>query len=126
MTNPKTASEHQEQAALFAWAQLAQGRWPELSLLHAIPNGGKRSPATAALLKAEGVKPGVPDICLPVSRSGFHGMYIELKRCKGGKVSAEQKIWLASLEKEGYKCAVCHGWDSAREEIERYLEGRHA
>lgn len=121
MTNQKTASEHQEQAALFAWAQLAQGRWPELSLLYAIPNGGKRSLATASLLKAEGVKPGVPDIFLPVARGGYHGMYIELKREKGGRVSVVQQICLEALKKQGYRCAVCHGWESARTEIEQYL-----
>lgn len=119
-----TPSEHQEQVALFEWAQLAQGRWPELSLLHAIPNGGQRSPRTAGMLKAEGVKPGVPDIFLPVARCGYHGLYIELKRRKGGRVSVEQRKWLVALEREGYCCRVCHGWDEARTEIERYMEGQ--
>ena len=54
--------EHVEQAALFRWAEFARARLPELTLLHAIPNGGHRHKATAARLKAEGVKRGVPDL----------------------------------------------------------------
>ena len=33
-----------------------------------IPNGGSRHPAEAARLKAQGVKAGVPDLCIPVAR----------------------------------------------------------
>lgn len=116
-------TEHQEQSALFAWAKAMEWRMPELKLLYAIPNGGKRSKATAALLKAEGVKPGVPDICLPVARSGWHGMYIELKRRKGGRLSEEQRMWMSALETAGYRCCVCNGWEKAQEIITRYLEG---
>ena len=98
-----------------------ESRWPELRLLHAIPNGGKRDIRTAAMLKAEGVKPGVPDICLPVPRGGKHGMYIELKRRKGGTVSEAQQAWIRALCGQGYACTVCHGWDAARDEIMGYL-----
>ena len=67
-------SEHAEQVALFKWAEFAAARWPELTLMHAIPNGGHRNKITAARLKAEGVRAGVPDICLPVARGGWHGL----------------------------------------------------
>ena len=72
-------SEHDEQSAIFEWAALMQGAYPELGLLFAIPNGGKRDKATAGKLKAEGVKAGVPDMCLPVSNGKYHGLFIELK-----------------------------------------------
>lgn len=111
-------TEHQEQVQLFAWAAYR----PELALLHAIPNGGKRDIRTAAMLKAEGVKPGVPDICLPVPKGGYHGLYIELKRRKGGTVSKEQEAWIRALTAEGYCCALCHGWEAARDEIMRYIK----
>ena len=114
-------TEHQEQCALFEWAAWMESRWPELRLLHAIPNGGKRDIRTAAMLKAEGVKPGVPDICLPVPRGDCHGLYIELKRRKGGTVSKEQQAWIAALMEQKYCCAVCHGWEAARDEILRYM-----
>ena len=114
-------TEHQEQCALFEWAAWRESRWPELRLLHAIPNGGKRDIRTAAMLKAEGVKPGVPDIFLPVPRGGKHGLYIELKRRKGGTVSEAQQAWIRALCGQGYACTVCHGWDAARDEIMGYL-----
>ena len=73
-----------------------------------------------------GVKPGVPDMFLPVAREGCHGLYIELKRRDGGRVSPEQTAWMDALARQGYKTALCHGWDAAREEIQRYLGGKWA
>ena len=115
--------EEIEQTCLFRWAALESGAHPELALLHAIPNGGKRSKSEAARMKAAGVKPGVPDMFLPVAREGCHGLYIELKRRDGGRVSTEQTAWMEALARQGYKTALCHGWDAAREEIQRYLGG---
>lgn len=109
-------SEHDEQRLVFLWAA---GR-PELALMHAIPNGGKRDLRTAARLKAEGVKAGVPDICLPLPAGGFHGLYIELKTNKG-RLSSEQEEWIAGLTAAGYRCAVCRGHQEAIRAIEGYL-----
>lgn len=113
-------TEAQEQRFLFQWAGLAEQQYPELKLLHHIPNGGKRDARTAANLKKEGVKAGVPDMCLPVARGQYHGLYIELKT-KKGKVQKNQKEWLSALNKEGYATKVCYGWLEAREVIESYL-----
>lgn len=115
--------EEVEQTCLFRWAAYSLGAHPELRLLHAIPNGGKRSKSEAARMKAAGVKAGVPDMFLPVARGGSHGLYIELKRIKGGRVSAEQLAWMEELTREGYTCAVCHGWEEARKVIQTYLKG---
>ncbi len=80
------------------WAALQTTTLPELALLFAVPNGGHRHPATGAKLKAEGVKPGVPDLWLPVPRNLFHGLVIELKtELKSSKVSAAQEWWINSL-----------------------------
>lgn len=106
---------------MFEWAVYQECVWPELRLLHAIPNGGKRDKVTAARLKAEGVKPGVPDVCLPVPRGEKHGLYIEMKRRKGGIVSADQLKWLESLMRQGYECHVCRGCEEARMTIMEYL-----
>ena len=113
-------TEAQEQRFLFQWAGLAEQQYPELKLLHHIPNSGKRDVRTAANLKKEGVKAGVPDMCLPVARGQYHGLYIELKT-KKGKVQKNQKEWLSALNKEGYATKVCYGWLEAREVIESYL-----
>lgn len=119
-------AEEVEQTCLFRWAAYSLGAHPELRLLHAIPNGGKRSKSEAARMKAAGVKAGVPDMFLPVARGGSHGLYIELKRIKGGRVSAEQLAWMEELTREGYTCAVCHGWEEARKVIQTYLKGGEA
>lgn len=113
-------TEAQEQKALFQWAGYAEQQYPELKLLHHIPNGGKRDPITARNLKAEGVKAGAPDIFLPVARGQYHGLYIELKTQKG-KLQKNQKEWLNALNEEGYAINVCYGWLEARETIEKYL-----
>lgn len=114
-------TEAQEQEALFAWARMQEGKYPELALLHAIPNGGSRHPVEAKHLKAQGVKAGIPDIFLPVARQGYHGLYIELKRMTGGRLSDAQEIWIDYLREQGYKAEVCHGFDEARREIVVYL-----
>lgn len=113
--------ESVEQIDLFRWAEFQMGKWPELRLMYAIPNGGKRYKATAVRLKMEGVKSGVPDICLPVARGHYHGLYIEMKRQRGGSVSESQKEWLADLKAQGYLAIVCKGWLPASEEIQRYM-----
>ncbi len=114
--------EHYEQAHLFQWAALAAGQYPELALLFAVPNGGRRDKVTGARLKAEGVKAGVPDIWLPVARCGYHGLVIELK-APGGRASREQKAWLKALEEQGWLAAVCVGAVEARRLLQQYLEG---
>ena len=74
-------TEAQHQALLIKWTQLPSIReqYPELKLLHHIPNGGKRDSIEAKHLKIQGVKSGVPDLCLPVARKNYHALYIELK-----------------------------------------------
>lgn len=119
---PPEPNEDEEQMALFEWARLQCGRWPELALMHHIPNGGKRSKTEAARFKEMGVKAGVPDIFLPAAKGGHHGLYIELKRQRGGKVSERQKEWAEALSKQGYRVIICHGWPAAAEAILEYLK----
>ena len=114
-------TESAEQQCLFRWAVYQSGRFPELALLYHVPNGGSRKKAEAGRFRAEGVKAGVPDLCLPVARGGFHGLYIELKRQKGSKTSDDQKRWLSELGKQGYFTALCKGWEDAAKVITDYL-----
>lgn len=116
-------TEDMEQIALFDWARVNEGKWPELSRLFHVPNGGSRGPAEAGRFKAMGVKPGVPDVFLDVPRGGFHGLRIEMKRRHGGKVSEDQTDWIDYYNSNGYRAVVCYGWDEARMEIEDYLRG---
>lgn len=116
-------TEDMEQIALFDWARVNEGHFPELSRLFHVPNGGSRGPAEAGRFKAMGVKRGVPDVFLDVPRGGFHGLRIEMKRRHGGKVSEDQTDWIDWYNSNGYRAVVCYGWDEAREEIENYLHG---
>ena len=114
-------TEVEEQTALFEWAELQSGRFPEVRLLYHVPNGGSRNKTEAARLRAQGVKAGVPDLCLPVARGGKHGLYIELKRQRGGRTSEEQEGWIKALRKQGFAAEVCKGWQEAAEMIVEYL-----
>ena len=114
-------AEAGEQAALFQWARLNEKKYPELALLFHIPNGGKRDAIEGAHLKAQGVKSGVPDIFLPSPKGKHHGLFIELK-AHGGRVRESQRAWLDALAGQGYKTAVCYGFDEAREKIEKYMK----
>jgi hypothetical protein len=119
-----TPSEHNEQSALFEWANISAKAIPELNLLAAIPNGGHRLKATAGKMKAEGVKAGFPDIIFPVARGGFHGLFIEMKAPKGGTWQKTQQEWADNLAKQGYLTAVCYGWDVAQNLLLEYIKGQ--
>ncbi len=122
--NLEHSSESEEQQALFEWARMNENAIPELRLIFAIPNGGKRPFTTAARLKKEGVKPGIPDICLPVSRACFYGLYIEMKVGKN-MLTKEQKWWRNELTAQQYYVAVCCGWEEAKNMILRYLQSKY-
>ena len=121
--NVPVPKEAQEQAWFFNWCKYASVKWSELDLLYHIPNGGSRNAIEAVHLKAQGVKKGVPDLCLPVPRGKFHGLYIEMKRQKGGTLSLDQKEWIARLKNQGYRVEVCKGFQEAANVLEDYLQG---
>ena len=114
-------TEAEEQEAVMRWAEMSLGVHPELALLFHIPNGGSRNKVEAAHLKRLGVKKGVPDLFLPVARKGYHGLFVEMKREKGGRLSEEQEMWLRELDIQGYMGDVCNGYEEARALIEEYL-----
>lgn len=118
-------TEHCEQTALFCWAAMPTQRaqWPALALMFAIPNGGERNLRVAANLKAEGVKAGVSDIMLPVSRGGFHGLFIEMK-VKPNKPSTEQLDFIGAVTEQGYLAVVCYSWAEAVTNLVYYLNMR--
>lgn len=124
--------EHTEQVKVFEWAKRAivLEDWPEVECMFAIPNGGHRSKRTAARLKKEGVKAGVPDIFLPamnlrrVSENGditamFGGLWIEMKS-PAGRLSTEQRKFKLAIE-SSYCHVVCYSAVEAIEAIKKYL-----
>ena len=116
------ASESAEQTNLFRWAAYEQNSYPELKLMFHIPNGGSRNKLEAANLKRQGVKAGVPDICLPVARGNYHGLFIEMKNASGkNKATDKQKEWIQDLNRQGYMAIVCYGWQEASEVLKKYM-----
>lgn len=140
----KDTDEHSHQVAVFMWVAVAAQHgieaanepgsyvapgWtgeskgiPELRLLFAIPNGGQRDVRVAAKLKAEGVKPGVHDLMLPVPRHGLHGLWIEMKKPKG-KPSKEQVEWMEAMQGQGYGACVCDHWLKAADVLAQWFGG---
>jgi len=91
---------------------------PEFSLF-AIPNGGHRHKAVAAKLKAEGLRPGIPDLFLAVPKRKASGLFIEMKSATG-RESDPQKNVRPYLE-QYYDCVVCYSSTEAIETIKQYL-----
>ena len=116
-------TEHHEQVQFIKWAEMMAPRYPELNDFYAVPNGGDRNVRVARKLKAEGVKPGVPDLVLPVPIGGYIGLYLELKRIKGGTLQNDQKKWLTRLQELGHCTCVCKGFAEALSTTQAYLSG---
>ena len=113
LTTDRIPTEHEEQRELVRWFRQT---WPGVRIF-AIPNGGARSKATAGRLKAEGVSPGVPDLFIPA-----WGLWVEMKRSKGGSLSPEQKDWIEYLTICGYRCIVAKGADDAMTQIRAIMK----
>ena len=106
---------------LFEWIEWARPKYPALWNAFHIPNEGRRSLRYGRELIAQGMRKGVPDIFIASPARHYAGLFIEMKRCDGGKLSKEQKNWLDRLNRAGYLAVVCNGWEEARNVILEYL-----
>ena len=106
-------SEHAEQVGFVRWFRT---KWPRV-LIFAIPNGGKRNITPAKLLVKEGVVAGVPDLFIPA-----WGIWVEMKRQKGGRLSADQDGIINYLESVGHHVVVGLGALDASEKLLRLLK----
>lgn len=99
--------EHKLQVALMDYLRFA-GRKD----LHwfAVPNGGYRSKATGAKLKAEGVRSGTPDICIMLEAGKV--AWLEMKASKGS-LGINQKAFKEMAERLGHHWAVAKSLDEA-------------
>lgn len=114
------AMEHDTQCAFVTWCAWNEGKYPQLKLAFAIPNGGQRNIVTAKKLRAEGVRSGIPDWCLPIPMGGYTGLWIEFKHGKN-KLTTEQRRYIELLEKAGHCVDVCYTVDGAIRTVEDYL-----
>lgn len=128
-------SEHDIQAALFQWAALMVRQYPELDTLYAIPNGAKYAGTPreraihAARMRAEGLRAGMLDVCLPVRSPYYGALYIEHKS-ETGRLEPEQKAWRERLVAVGNRVIVSRSFEESRAAIVEYLasvrQGREA
>lgn len=114
-------SEHQEQVAFFEMVRAKYNQYPHWKTIHAIPNGGKRHISVAKKLKAEGVVPGIMDICCPFARGKYISLRIEMK-IKGNTTSAIQKEMIKAFEKLDNCVFVCYSGQDAFKILEEYEE----
>lgn len=131
----KSGSEHGEQRAVFCWLNYCAQWYPDFEWAYAAANGGSRGDTdqsrkiAGGMMKAEGVKAGVPDFMMPTPRfhvgynTMFAGLYIEMKDANGGDGGSErQREYLTYLNSVGYAAQICNGWLDAIAAIALYFE----
>lgn len=106
MTKPVIPTELAEQQALRKRLYYAA---PEIQVV-AVPNAARRTQWEARRAKQEGLATGFPDL-LCIWPGGI--AFLEMKRVKGGTVSANQAEWIERLQAYGFPAAVCRGADAA-------------
>jgi VRR-NUC domain. len=114
--------EAEEQIGFFRWIAANQARDPRLKTVFAIPNGGTRSVAEATRLKRGGVRPGVPDICVPIPIAPHASLWIEMK-IKPNKLSDEQISFTNLLHSLGHCVRIAWSAQEAISILKRYLNG---
>jgi hypothetical protein len=90
-------------------------------VLFAVPNGGRRGKVEAAIMKGEGVLPGVADLYLAHPSKGCHGLFIEMKTEKG-RQSNSQLLFEEKITERGYHYAVCRSLDEFMNTVNEYLK----
>lgn len=119
-----TRRRNPETAIHCAVVQHLQARGESGVLWWHTPNGGFRNKPEAALLKAMGVKAGVPDLML------FNAgrLYCLEIKAQGGRASPEQLTFLQDLDRAGAYTALVTGLDACLATLESWglLKGRAA
>lgn len=121
-------SEYQEQAAVIEWwSAYAPTKGIDVRLLMSIPNGSflagdaQKRGIQMRRLKATGLRVGVPDLLLAVTRPYFSGLWMEMKR-RDGKPSPDQVEMIDLLRRQDYNAVICLGANEAIRAIRAYLD----
>ena len=93
--------EHYEQCAVIEWWRLQHPAWR--GLLFASANGlylggtPRQRAVRWSLFEKSGGRAGVADLMLAIAAKGFHGLWIEVKAVKGGRLSQDQAEFIDGL-----------------------------
>lgn len=115
-------TEHELQKAYFAWVRLQAVRDWRYRIIFAVPNAARRSYALAARMKAEGLLPGVPDVCVPLKTREGGVLFLEFKTGKG-KLSKDQDEVIGYLRRAGNAVAVVRTLKEAKEITRGWING---
>ena len=120
--------ERDEQAAYFSWLFHVEHDGERVSdFAYAIPNGSylhgdiSKRAIQGKELQRQGVRSGVPDLCIPLAVAPYHGLYVEFKRVGGPKPTGEQGAWHLRLQRRGYCVVVAYGCEEAKRATLKYL-----
>ena len=126
--SPLCPLERDEHNRVIAWAKLmvSTGQEPRLRFLRSGFEGLRLSMGVRMQMKRQSISIGWPDLFLSVPSfihepHDYYGLYIELKRLKGGIVSVDQRAMHDELEAQSYCVRVCRGADHAIQTIKDYL-----
>ena len=122
--SPRAKPKHPEavQQRLFVARVRLDARTRDV-LFCAVPNGGKRGAREAALMKAEGVSAGVPDLMF--FERGIHigvyaGLALEFKS-KGNGPTPAQLGWHRALAQRGWCVRIVYSAQEAWDTLTTYL-----
>lgn len=110
---------------------------PALLWAHHIPNGGARGDSAKSAiirggqLKAEGVKPGILDVCWPFKTRNYIGMYMEFKDPEKKPKTPRNETWGMTKEQiefakyvygQGWFVCAVYSWVEAVNKLLEFLE----
>ena len=113
-------SEHALQTTCVRWFRYV---YPH-NIIISIPNGAKRSVYERRIALEEGLTAGVPDLFIPHPVGAYHGLWIEMKNGKAGRLTDSQKQMITRLPNEDYYVEVCHTIDEFVKVVEYYMNAR--
>jgi hypothetical protein len=131
--NPTEAEDHK---ALIRWVRYMELQIPDLRFFIHYPASGfaigareKKARSRAVIiqrqiLKQLGVCGDVADFFWPVRRGPYPGLWMELKRRRGGKLRDGQRRWLEAMQAQGYAVAVARGLEAAKKIVLSYEEAK--
>lgn len=109
------------QCAIIKWARVHSKIEPRLETLYSIPNGAHTGRIKGLRLVREGLKKGMPDLCLPIKGAGgAHNLFLEVK-LENTYPTRSQKECHKLLTNHGNHVVIVRSLDQAIDSFARHL-----